>query len=123
MARLLAAFPLHVARGQLYVPLDVLQRHGARAEDAFAGKASLALRAALAELRRNARRQLGEAKALLATMPPALAPALLPAALARPILDRMERRGYDPLRSVELPQWRRQWILWRAARAGLARAL
>jgi DNA-binding IclR family transcriptional regulator len=32
------------------------------------------------------------------------------------MLDRMERHGYDPLRPFEFPQWRRQWLLWRAAR-------
>ena len=49
-------------------------------------------------------------------------PALLPVALVLPALDRMERRFYQPLRPTELPQWRRQWILWRAARKGLAKA-
>jgi phytoene synthase len=29
----------------------------------------------------------------------------------------MEHRGYDPFSTViEAPQWRRQWVLWRAAR-------
>jgi phytoene synthase len=122
IAGLLAAFACHAARRQLYLPLDLLQRHGARAEDIFAGKATLELRAALAELRLHARHHLSEAKRLAAA-PPAAAPAFLPAALARAMLDRMERRGYDPFKLVEIPQWRRQWALWRAARSGLARAL
>jgi phytoene synthase len=29
----------------------------------------------------------------------------------------MERPDYDPFKTaVEVPQWRRQWALWRAAR-------
>jgi phytoene synthase len=33
----------------------------------------------------------------------------------RPYLGLMERTGYEPFRdAVELPQWRRQWALWRA---------
>ncbi len=40
IAGLLAAFPLHAARRQLYVPLDVMQRHGARPEDVFAAIAT-----------------------------------------------------------------------------------
>jgi phytoene synthase len=29
----------------------------------------------------------------------------------------MERRDYDPFTTpVEVPQWRRQWLLWHAAR-------
>jgi phytoene synthase len=116
IAGLLALFAQHAARRQLYVPLDVLRRHGARTEDIFAGKATLELRAALAEMRMHARRHLTEAKALMASAPPAAMPALLPASLARVMLDRMERRSYDPFKVVEVPQWRRQWTLWRAAR-------
>ncbi len=118
---LLAALPLHAARRQLYVPLEILQRHGAEPEDIFAGKATGQLRGALAEMRLHARRHLAEAKPLLAAAPPAALPALLPAALVRPLLSRMERRGYDPFVPNTLPQWRRQWILWRAARRGLQR--
>ena len=46
-------------------------------------------------------------------------PALLPVALVQPALDRMERRGYQPFAPIEMPQWRRQWILWRAAQTPL----
>jgi phytoene synthase len=120
---LLTAFPLHGARGQLFVPLDVLQRHGAEPEAIFAGRGSPELRAALAEVRAHARDQLARAKTLIAEAPAGLAPALLPLALVRPTLNRMDRRSYDPFKPAALPQWRRQWILWRAARAGLPRAL
>jgi phytoene synthase len=123
IAGLLAAFPLQVERRQLFVPLDVLQRHGAQPEAIFAGKVTPELRAALADTRAQARRHLAEAKRLIAAAPAAIAPALLPVALVRPTLDRMDRRGYAPFKPAALPQWRRQWILWRAARSGLARAL
>ena len=88
----------------------------------FAGNATTELRAVLAELRLRARHHLGAARGLLNDMPPEVAPALLPVALVRPALDRMERRSYQPLRPAELPQWRRQWMLWRAARSGLRKA-
>jgi phytoene synthase len=114
VARLLEAFPLHVRRRQLYVPLDLLQRHGTRPEDVFAGIASPTLNAALAALRAWARDHLREARGLIDPLSPAVAPAVLLAALARPILDRQERR--DPFRLDPLPAWRRQWLLWRAAR-------
>jgi phytoene synthase len=123
IAGLLTAFPLHAARRQLFVPIEVLQRHGAEPEAILAGEDSPELRAALAELRAHARRHLTAAKALIAAAPTALAPALLPVALVRPTLDRMERRRYHPFKPAALPQWRRQWIMWRAARSGLPRAL
>jgi phytoene synthase len=115
--------PRHSARGQLYLPADVLRRHGAQSEDVLAARATTEVRAALAELRLHARGHLAAARDLIATMPQAIAPALLPVALVRPLLARMERRRYRPFKSGDLPQWRRQWILWRAARKGLERSL
>ncbi len=117
---LLRAFPQHAARRQLYVPLEVLQRHGARAEEVFAGKATPELGAALADMRGYVREHLDAARVLIAAAPPTIIPALLPLALVRPSLKRMERRRYDPFRPDDVPQWRRQWIIWRAARKGIA---
>jgi 15-cis-phytoene synthase len=114
IAGLLRAFPLHAARRQLYVPLDLLERHGVELEDIFAGKSSKNLRAALAELQDIARRLLLAAHKQIATLPDAALPAFLPVALVRPALDRMARR--DPFAPVELSPWRRQWLIWRAAR-------
>ena len=118
---LLLALPVHSLRRQLYLPVDLMQRYGAEAADVYAANATPELRAVLAELRLRARDHLGAARGLLANAPPEVAPALLPVALARPALDRMERRGYQPFQPDELPQWRRQWIFWRAARKGLKR--
>jgi phytoene synthase len=116
MAGLLKAFPVHAARGQLFVPLDVLERHGAGLQDAVGPPAGAELRAALGEMRLGARRHLADARELIATAPPAVMPALLPVALVRPTLARMERRDYDPFVPVEIAQWRRQWLIWQAAR-------
>jgi 15-cis-phytoene synthase len=116
IAGLLQAFPIHAGRGQLYVPLEVLDRCGAQREDIAAARATPELRAALGEMRHKARAHLAEAARLAAGIPGELLPALLPIALVRPVLDRMERDDYDPFVSVAVPQWRRQWWLWRAAR-------
>ena len=69
-----------------------------------------------------ARQHLAAARGLLALRRQRSLPALLPVALVRPALDRMERRSYQPFSPRELPQWRRQWALWRAARSGLRTA-
>lgn len=122
VAGFLRALPLHAARGQLYLPADLMQRYGAQAADVFAGKATTELRAALAELRLRARQHLGAAGNLLGAAPAAVAPALLPVAVVRPVLDRMERRRYQPFSPADVPQWRRQWAIWRAARSGLRSA-
>jgi phytoene synthase len=115
-AHQLRLFPRHAALRQLFVPLDILQRHGAKPEEVFAGQATPELRAALAEMRLHIRGHLAAAQDLLGTAPAAALPAFLPLALVRPLLKPMERRGYDPFGENDLAQWRRQWILWRASR-------
>jgi phytoene synthase len=56
-------------------------------------------------------------------VPPAALPALLPVALVPGYLALMDRKDYDPFHtSIEVPQWRRQWVLWRATRR-LTRAM
>lgn len=113
---LLAAFPIHAARGQIFVPLEILARHGATRQQVLGGQATPQLHEALAELRLHARRHLRAAQQRLTAAAPAVMPALLPVALAGPTLARMERRGYDPFTPLEIAAWRRQLILWRAAR-------
>jgi phytoene synthase len=116
-AGLLRAFARHASRGQLYLPADVLERHGVSTSDVFAGRATDPLRAALAELRAFARGNLAAFAARRGELPAAVVPAFLPVALVPAYLARMERRDYDPFTTpVEVPQWRRQWLLWRAAR-------
>jgi phytoene synthase len=114
IAGLIRAFPVHAARRQLYVPLELIERHGVEPQDIFAGKSSKNLRAVFAELQDVARRHLLEAHQHIATLPDAALPAFLPVALVRPALDRLARG--DPFAPAELSPWRRQWLIWRAAR-------
>jgi phytoene synthase len=116
MTRILTDLARHAARRQLYVPLEVLDRHDVNREDIFAMRGSEPLLAALAELRRHARRQLTAAQAELPFAQTAILPALLPLALAGPMLRPMERRGYEPFDIDPPSTLRRQWLLWRAAR-------
>ncbi|HKH80417.1 MAG TPA: phytoene/squalene synthase family protein [Methylovirgula sp.] len=110
---LLRALPWHLAAGQVYIPLDVLAAQGL--DGLRTGRDKAALLHALAEIRALARRHLmefaGAARAGNA------APAFLPLALCEPYLGQMENPGYDPFTSrIALPDWRRLWLLWRAAR-------
>jgi phytoene synthase len=112
IAGVLAGFAKNASRRQLFLPLDILDRHGVARESVFAGEGSEPLRAALGEMREHARQHLAAAEKARAAAPQALLPALLPVTLVGPAL----RRGDEPFRSEPLPLWRRQWILWRAAR-------
>ena len=114
--RVALALPKHAARNQLCVPLEVLDRHRADRDAVLAGKDTLELRAALAELRRHARRQIQAAAMEAGEIPAAIMPALLPLALVGPTFRRMDRRGYEPFAPEPLSRPRRQWLLWRAAR-------
>jgi phytoene synthase len=118
LAGLLKAFPQHAARGQLYVPIETLERHGVTRAEVIAGTAGAGLRAALTEIAGQARERLAQAAHRWPSVPLAARPAFLPLAWVAPLLARMERNP-DPLVPIDLPQWRRQWLLWRAARRGV----
>jgi phytoene synthase len=96
-----------------YIPNEILAHYGA---ERGVVAATFELRAALAEMRLRARRHLDTAAAFLPRAPRAILPALLPAALIKPTLARMEKPSYDPMRPPQLSPLRRQWIIWRAAR-------
>ena len=113
---LLYALPTHAARGQLYVPVELLQHRGGGQAEIAAGVATAAVRAALTDLRQVARDHLAAARRLLGAASPALLPALLPLAPVPAMLTNMERRGYDPFAPLAIASWRRQWLIWRASR-------
>lgn len=116
VGKVLSDLPRHAARRQLYLPLEVLERHQVKPEQVFAEQANGPLFAALAELRAFARQHLESAQAKFASMPPELLSPFLPLALLGSTLRRMERADYTPFQFRPLPPWRRQWLLWRAAR-------
>jgi phytoene synthase len=104
------------ARGPIYVPREMLERHGASVEDVRARRDGAALRAALSELAAQARRRLGEAEGRLADLPRIVIPAFVPLGAVRLDLARL-RRPRSPFEPFAAPSpWRRQWALWRWAR-------
>jgi phytoene synthase len=115
---LLRAFARDASRGKIYLPDVLLAQHNVKRDDILAGRAAEGLTVALAEVRARTREHLDKARALAAVAPPVVAPALLPLTLVPAFLNRLEKS--EPFTPVEIPQWRRQWILWCAARRGLA---
>jgi phytoene synthase len=114
---LIRALPWHRARGQVFIPVEILQAHGAKREDLATGHASPGVLAALADLHARARAHLNIFYAKVPGLPDKGRPPFLPVGLCEPYLRLMEKPGYDPFKTVvELPQWKRQWILWRTAR-------
>lgn len=114
---LLRALPVYTARGQCYLPLGMMRVRGLSRETMAAGELTPELGSLLRDLRTIARQHLSEAERALAEADPAVTPAFLPLALVEPYLERMDRDDYNPFAGpVEVPRWKRQWILWRAAR-------
>jgi len=116
LAGLLRAFPLHASRGQLYVPLEILERHGARPGDVLAGRATAEIGAVLTEMRALARHHFDAYVAAARAVTPQVAPAFLPVSLVPLYLTRLEASRHEPFRLIDVPAWRRQWTMWRAAR-------
>jgi 15-cis-phytoene synthase len=114
LTELLAAVPGHAARRQLYLPVELLDRHGVAAAEVLASRSSPALNQAAADLRNLARRHLAAAADMLPGLPQQALPAFLPIAPVRRALDHMDRS--DIFSSNTLSPWRRQWLIWRAAR-------
>lgn len=116
---LLRAFPWHARRGQVYLPADILGRSGVTRDDIVTGRGGPGLTAALGDMRALARSHLERRTRSRETIKSPAALAFLPVALVEPHLRAMQRRDYDPFRTiVDLPPWRKQWHLWRAARRG-----
>lgn len=114
---LMRALPFHASRGQIFLPEDVLARHGADTAMVLGGRATPELSAALAELRQVAWSHLCDAGGCIPDIRKDAMAALLPISLVKPYLERMDRPDYHPFAArCVVPQWRRQLALWRAAR-------
>ena len=109
---LLRALPWIAAEGRIFLPPDLLARHGLDAGSVKARKNSPELRAALAELRARARENLAQTRtALRESTPRPERAAYRLAALPKLFLRQMDRAA-DPFAPLpEIAQWRRQWAL------------
>ncbi|MGJ4969848.1 MULTISPECIES: phytoene/squalene synthase family protein [unclassified Bradyrhizobium] len=114
LLQVIAALPRDAAHRQLYVPLDLLARHGVGQEEMFSGKASPAIQEVIMDLRGQARQHLDHTLELARQAPPAVRPVLLPLALVRRDLARAGPRD-DPFQPRSRSRLATLWTLWRAA--------
>lgn len=113
---LMRTVPYHAARRQLFLPVDVLERHCVDDQKLFCGQSGPALASALADLRERARCHLDHMRLGLTRLSEDCVPAFLTTGLIERYLTLMERPGYDPMTTpVVIPLWRRYWILYRTA--------
>jgi phytoene synthase len=121
ISALVAAVGAHAARGRVYVPTDVLARHGAGPDDVLAGRSSSGVTAALNDLILGAQRQYETFFARAKNMPASVRAAFLPLATVPLILRRLRGRQDHEQQVVELSPLRRLQALTRAALFGFAK--
>lgn len=117
MIQVMASLPLDASQQRLFVPLQILGKHGCAAEDVFAGKETPKLRAALDELLGEARGHLDTALNALPAIAPEMRTVFLPLALLRRELDMLSRADHDPFAPVSSSRLKKLWTLWRASRS------
>jgi phytoene synthase len=117
IVQVIAAVPLDSSRRQLFVPLQVLESHGAGIEEVFSGRETPKLRAVLDQLIGEAHEHLTTAFALLADAPPEVRPVFLPLTLVQRELQRMSRADSAPFVPHVTSRLRILWTVWRASRS------
>lgn len=114
LARALHEFPAVLAQGRTLVPQSRLHERGLSLESLGSGARQQEVRALLAELAAEARRNCGAVATGLRGAPPALRTALLPVALVEPYLQAQEKQRYDPSQVAEVSPLTRVWRIWLA---------
>lgn len=118
LAGLMRALPITARRNQVYLPADLLHRHGLAPDDVRQLRDGEALRAALQELRQIAARHLDEAVAAVDLLPEILRPAYVSLGLVRPYLRRLGKS--EPFgQPASIAAWLKPYHLWRFARRHL----
>lgn len=113
IAGIIRLLPLHRARGQCYIPADILAAVGTSRDALLAGDASAAR--AVEAMAAFGRHHQSAFEALAGKLQASLKPAFLPAALTPAYLNAAEKAGANALtRSPGIAAWRRQWIMFRA---------
>jgi 15-cis-phytoene synthase len=117
LAGIMRSLPRQRAMARCYVPLDMLQQRDASASDVIANENEVSLSIVLSELREKIRLRLEQARKLAWTIKPSVMPAFLHVSLTEAYLNKLDSVRSGVLKSgAEIAQWRKQWILWKAAR-------
>ncbi len=120
MMSILKALPWHSARGQVYVPRDILERHHITADDIRRRELTPAISAALSEMRTLVRQHLDQVRHHVKALSPELVPAFLSLTSIEPVLRAMDKPNYDPFKSVIEPsRLALIYRYWRASRTKL----
>lgn len=118
LAGLLRALPFHAGSGRIYLPADLMARHGVDRDELAAGRAQPGLKDLVRELCGVALSHIDEAAMVARRLPRGAIPALLPLVIARGWLAELARNGHDPFRVPRARPLRRLAAVTWAARRG-----
>ena len=117
LAGIMRSLPRHRALAKCFVPLDLLNQRDASVANLIAAENEISLGIVLSEMREKVRLRLGQARKMTWTIQPTVMPAFLHVVLTQAYLDKLDRVREGVLKSgAEISQWRKQWILWKAAK-------
>lgn len=116
---ILRLLPLHRARGQCYVPRDILAAAGTTPEEFVSAGAGEPAERAVAAMIALARDHLSAFVAGARALPETLRPAFLPMALVPAYLEALSRKPKQALaHTANIPAWKWHWLLLRTASRG-----
>jgi phytoene synthase len=115
VAGCLLLLPIHMRRGQVYIPGDILSAVGLDAAGFLKGEDRQRIGAALSAFIGYGRDHLAKARAQKPAIAGGTKLAFLTAALAEPVFNRADKTGLTVFeKSIQPSQLSRQWRLWRA---------
>ena len=117
LASLLRALPFWLSQHSNFIPQDMMLARGIDATKLRDPNFEAATGVVLAELREHALARLIQARKSAWTIKASVKPAFLHVALTEPYLVALKSAGSKVTkRPVDIAQWRKQWILWKAAK-------
>lgn len=109
LTRLMSSLPAQCARGQCFIPLEILDKCDLTPAHVMAGRRDQGLDVIMSQLRHHAQRRMAEARERVSEVPAKALPALWPASLVDLYLKRLARPGANPFKKItEVSQLRRQ---------------
>jgi 15-cis-phytoene synthase len=115
IVQVMASLRLDASQRRLFVPQQILAKHGCDPEDVFSGKQTPKLRDALGDVLSEAQAHLNTALTLLTSVVPEVRPAFLPLAHVKRDLALLMRADNDPFVVRPASRFGTLWTLWRAS--------
>jgi phytoene synthase len=115
IVQVMVSLPLDASQRRLFLPQQMLAKHGCDPEDIFLGKQTPKLREALDDVLSEAHTHLNTALTLLTSVVPEVRPAFLPLAQVKRDLALLMRADNDPFVVPAPSRLRTLWALWRAS--------